>query len=803
MRTIAISLSGVYLSALAFTSVLIPVQTATAAPLEEVVVTARKRQESLQDVPISVQAIAGEQIAEQGLVDIQQIAPYTPNFSYIKAAGASDLYFMRGLGTFGSGVHFEPSVGQVFNGFFSTRSRLGRGALIDVAQVEVLKGPQGAIIGKNASLGAINIRSNKPTEEFESSLSIQYNFDASEGYEIEGMVSGPLTDRIRGRAVVNYRDVDGWIKNSVTGNDLQQKEDLTTRVMFDIDLTDSVTVELMEQHSDLDREGKARIILGCLEFDDPAPSPPSTIAGTEAATGFDCSGIDDRNVTADIRRKTPTGTPFNSKEPFTITSDLIGVTVTIENENSTITSLSAWNFYNINDTFSGDQTSKERVSIQNAEDYEQFYQELRIDGSTPSGLFDYIAGAMFFRGNLDASQSFHAIAGAIGPPVPPINPAVSRNEFQASDTDSQALFGQVDYHFNDKLTLTFGGRVTHEEREGSKAQQVGEVYTSNLANAPVPCDTPTVPLSACTHGNDGLQPGGTPITGVINETNFSYNASWQYAFNDEHKLYFTAATGFKSGGFDLRGAGNPAKFIFGKEKSFNYEIGGKHTFLDDSLRFNWTLYRTEVNNLQVSANDPVLIQQIVSSADATSDGVEVDLLWATPLQGLRLNFTGAYTDAEYDRFTGSCYLSQVETGSGCTNVSVANGQRTGLQNLKGQRLPLAPEYSFVVGGDYTLPLPGNMQAMVSAKYIYIDDQFMSIERDPLGHQGSTDRVDASIVLSGNVSGGHPWTLALIGRNLNNEKVFTFVNSSTLSGKPIVTSNLEETRSISLRASIGY
>jgi iron complex outermembrane receptor protein len=141
-----------------------PAQIAGAQALEEIIVTARKREESLQDVPISVQAFSGEEITEQGIVDLQMLAPYTPSFSYTPSPGASDLYFMRGLGTFGSGVHFEPGVGQVFNGFFSTRGRLGRSALVDVAQVEILKGPQGAIIGKNTSLGAINITTNKPTD---------------------------------------------------------------------------------------------------------------------------------------------------------------------------------------------------------------------------------------------------------------------------------------------------------------------------------------------------------------------------------------------------------------------------------------------------------------------------------------------------------------------------------------------------------------------------------------------------------------------------------------------------------------
>jgi outer membrane receptor protein involved in Fe transport len=781
------------------TSALVPYQSATGAELEEIIVTARKQEESLQDVPISIQAISGDQIAEQGIFDIQQLAPYTPNFSYITAAGASDMYFMRGLGTYGSGIHFEPSVGQVFNGFFSTRSRLGRSALIDLAQVEVLKGPQGAIIGKNTSLGAINIRSNKPTEEFEALVSTQYNFKASEGYEVEGMVSGPLSDRVRGRAVVNYRDTDGWVDNNTTGDTNQQSQDLTARVLLDFDLSDAVTAELLYQRTDFDRKGKARVVAGCLEYQPPA-GPPQSIPRAESL-GFICSGVTDVDSTTDLRRDAPGGPVFNSEEPFSIKSNMYGLTLTADLEKFTLTSLTGYLDYGINDMFSGDQIDAERVTIQNTEDYDQFYQEIRINGANRAGTLDYIAGAMYFTGDLDATQSFHAIAAVIGPPVPAINPAVSRNEFQHSKTDSLAGFGQVNYHFNDQFTLSLGVRVTDEDRNGSKAQVVGEVYTSDLNNAPVACNTPTVPLSACTMGDDGLTPGA-PITGKISDTKASYNVALQYAVNDNNNYYVSAATGFKSGGFDLRGGGGSSSFVFGDEESTNFELGGRHTLADGSLRFNWTIYHTEVDGLQSSANDPVLIQQTVQPADATSDGVEVDLSWATPMEGLVLSVVGAYTDATYDNFVGSCYLSQPENGTGCTNVAVAAGQRAGVQDLKGKTLPLAPDYSMVIGADYRVPVGSNMDLQISAKYLYTDDQVMSIERDPAGFLSSTSRFDASVMLSSN-AGNHPWSVAVIGRNLGDEIIHTFVNSSTLSGSALVVTNIEETRSVALRATIGF
>ena len=185
---------------------------------------------------------------------------------------------------------------------------------------------------------------------------------------------------------------------------------------------------------------------------------------------------------------------------------MFGVTLEGDFDNFTVTSLTAWTNYDINDTFSGDGTSGERVSINNTEDFEQIYQELRITGSAFSEQLDYIAGITYFTGDLTATQSFHAIDRALGPPIPP-NVAVSRNEFQASETDSLAFFGQIDWHFNDQFTLTGGFRVTDEERSGSRAQIVGEVYTSDITASPVPCNSPFSPLSGCTLGNDGMTLG--------------------------------------------------------------------------------------------------------------------------------------------------------------------------------------------------------------------------------------------------------------------------------------------------------
>lgn len=749
------------------------------AQIEEITVTARKREESLQDVPISVQAISGKEIQQQGLYDLSAMAPYTPNFSMVQAAGASDLFFMRGLGTYGSGVHFEPGVGQVFNGYFSTRSRLSRTALIDVAQVEVLKGPQGSIIGKNTSIGALNITSNRPTAEFAGSVSAAYNADSSEGYEVQGFISGPLSDSIRGRAVIDYQDIDGWVDNLVTGKTIQQKQDLTFRGMLDVDFSDTFTAEFLYQYSDLDRNGKPREAVFC--FDEAAAN----------ALGIECVA-NNKNNSANVQRNAPGGALFDPGEPYTTESHLLGATLTWEFSGFDVTSLTNFTSYEISDNFSGAITPAERASISNDEEFDQFYQEVRIASTGDSGPI-WTIGGMYFSGEMDFFQGFDALfAGGL-----------RRNEFARSETDSVAVFGQVDFDLSDAFILSVGGRFTDEERSGTKSQIAGPIYTdipNTIDNIGEPSGCGPG-FRACTNGD------GTPISGSLDDSNFSYNVSFQWNASADSMYYTTYATGFKSGGFDLRGAGDPTRFLFGEEETTNFEIGGRHTLSNGRVRLNWTLFRTEVDDLQVSSNDPVLIQQIVASADVVNQGLEGEFVWAVN-DAFELSLTGAFLDSELDGFISECYAGQT-AATGC-NFLVDDGGTPGdpsddtfFQNQDGKDLPFAPELQFVLGGDYTFEMDNGMSMNIGARYVYIGDHHVTLTRDPAGFQDATGRIDATVALSGDTGGGKPWQLALVGRNLSDEMVRAWCNSSGLAGTLLVSCAFEEGRFVSLRGTIGF
>lgn len=774
--------------------------------LEEVVVTARKREESLQDVPISVQAFSGDHLESQGLVDFQALAPYTPNFSYGQSTGASDFLIIRGLGTVGSGVHFEQAVGQVLNGFFTTTSRLGRTALIDMQQVEVLRGPQGAIIGKNTSLGAINITSKKPTDEFEATLSGGYDFEASEGFEIQGIVSGPITDRVRGRAVINYQDRDGFVENRARNEDVQLREDLTTRIILDADITDDITAEFIWQHVDFDRDGKHRESFNCV---DPAAA---------AAQGFDCT-INASNQSLNITQGVDRG------EPFRLDADMVGVTLNWEFDNFVVSSLTGYLESEIFDHFDSDQRPIEQRSIFNNEERSQFSQEIRIT-STGDNVVDYIAGFLYMTQEMDATQDSD-FAPAVGGPPP--QPDVRRHEVQGADTDTIAVFGQIDWHFNDDWTVTFGGRLTKEERDGLKNQTMNPIFTNTFdpnlcSNNPATTFRPST-FRACTRGNNSTDPVGTPITGSIDDTNFSYNSSLQWRATDNSMFYFTYATGFKSGGFDLRGAGNPANFIFDEEESTNIEFGGKHTLFDGSLRVNWNYYNTNVEGLQLSSNDPATITQTVVNGEATAQGVEFDILWAAS-EAMNISFSGAYLDATYDDFLGACYTLPFQNAAQGCNVDLnnrvgpaptpANLARVALfgtyeegQDLSGQPLAFAPEFQFVAGVDYTWTgIFSDMDLTAAFKVIYADEQSSMIDNNPAGFQEAYAKLDASLTLK---SQDGKWYLSLVGKNLTDELVYHFTSGTTACARGVLPggstsclfTTVEETRAIGLRGQYNF
>lgn len=709
-----------------------PAVPATTRALEEVVVTAQKREESLQDVPISIIAVSGENIRAEGISRLEELSARVPNLMISEAVSGSDNMFIRGIGS-GINAGFEQAVGQVIDGFFYGRSRFGRASFLDVERIEVLRGPQGALLGKNTSAGAINITTRKPTEEFEAWLEGTYELTADDGYSIEGGVSGPLQDTLKGRLAFRYDDRDGFSKNIADGSEPQEREDITARATLAWEPSDVFDATIAYHYGDFDRRGRTREISFC------GPA----LLGLFAATGVtdDCK-LNYRRNALDVRNG------VQGPEIFDNDFDTVGLTMNWRVPGHTITSLTGFAQYRSHDRFDTDFTPLELLSLDVIDDYEQWSQELRLV-STGGGVLDYIAGFFFQTFSQDTSFRIHFP----GTP-PPIRG--TRNILSEQENDTFALFGQLTWHISDRWAATLGARFTHEEKQASQEQFASRLYSLDRITLP--------------GGPAALE---HQVAQDRTENDFSPAFTLRWYPTDDAMLYGSVRRGFKGGGFDLQLNADQAaaedNFQFEEEEVTAFEIGGKLSVLQRTAELNFAVFRNEFDDLQVSTiTPPALTFNVGNAASAITQGVEIDGRWRV---SDRLTLTGrlAYLNAEFDDYPDApCYFGQ----------TAADGCVGGVQDLGGRDLQFAPDWAATINGEYIWYLPNGMRLTSFLQMRYSDSYALALDLDPHMIQESFVKWDARLSLS---PPDERWDLSLIARNIGNNITSNFGND--LSGAP--------------------
>jgi iron complex outermembrane recepter protein len=736
-----------------------------AAQLEEVLVTAQKRVESLQDVPIAITAVSGDAINSGGFSRMEDLAPALPNFQFAEAVSGSDNIFMRGIGS-GPNFGFEQAVGLVVDGYFFGRSRFGRATFLDLERVEILKGPQGALIGKNTSGGAINVTTAKPTNELSGWISANYEFEADEGYTVEGAVSGPLTDSLTARLAVRYDDRDGWVENVATGEDDQQVEDLTARLHLAWDISETFSANLMYQYGDLDHQGRTRQLSKCGQILRAQPFFPLLVA-----KGEDCKANDSRNIN-------PTHNGEGRFEGFETEFDFAGLTLNWDLGAFTLSSLTGWAQYEVTDEVDIDATFIEFGGYTGIEDYKQWSQEFRIT-SNGEGSIDYIGG--IFLQSTEQDVDFLRHFPALPPPLSPSSDLIRTHQ----ESDTYAFFGQVTWHVTDTWDVTLGGRYTTEDKDAQQFQTPTALYT----DVPIVLVPPFGPAAA-SHVLDGDR----------SESNFSPTLNVQWRPTDDAMFYGSVRRGFKGGGFDMQLDGNQdqaeAGFEFEDEDVLAYELGAKLYLADGAAQLNLAAFRTEIDNLQVSSLDSETVTfNVGNAATAISQGVEVDFKWAAT-DNLTLVLAAAYLDAYYDDFPNApCNADQL-LGGRCPDP--ANQQ----QDLSDEPLQYAPETAAMMSAEYVWPLTGSLELTGFVQMLYQDDIFLSLDLDPNASQDSYTKWNARFTLR---SSAQNWEVSVIGRNLTDESTVNFANDAL--GGPFMAGSyfamVESPRAVSLQARLFF
>ena len=790
-----------------------------ARKLNIITVTAQKREESLQDVPISITAITGDTLEDNGVSTFENLSRRTPNLQVqVAEGGPATIVGIRGIAS-GFNRGFEQSVGVVVDGVYNSRGEFFRNGLVDVERVEVLRGPQGTLFGKNATAGVINVVTADPTDEFEASLKTRVGTDDLYGGQL--VVSGPITDKLQGRLVLDHFEQGSYIENTGGGIDGGEVRRDNIRLKLLAEPTDNLTLRFTYEHLESSIEGTTQEVIGI----DPSP--------TAGFFGFDPSlnPYDPNNggagfipifgiASADYFRGFDPGAEFDLNHVqssdldsfFDTTSENFRWQADWDVAGLTLTYVGGYTDLTDENLFDPDFSANPYLFGPANAETEQATHEFRIQ-SPVDQRFTWTAGLYKFDLEVENSPDAFTVVPPLGDPTtfPPIgappafvrpplpNPdyaayqaGVERFGIRATlfeqETDAWAAFAQGTFDVNDRFRVTVGGRYTEETKEsdqfitseaGTLRTPAGDVGVTPIVVAgvfnpnPTPAefanslDATVVPYCR----SDSPQPRydaaglGDPCGPGLDrsESKFTPMANLQYDFSDNINGYFSWSEGFKGGGFNGQARREEA-LEFEEETVEAFELGLKTILFDGTMKANVAAYHSVYDNFQTTQ----FVNQVFivgNAGEVTSQGVEADVLWQAT-NNLQLGFSGAWADVQYEDFPDAA----------CTNAQLValnpfNGERdmcvaNAVNDLSGKSVENAPELSGNIFAVLDVPLAGQaFNAQLGADVSYTDEHFLSQDQDPNLFQDAYSLVNLRAAL---LDKDEKWELALLGRNVTDE-----------------------------------
>jgi outer membrane receptor protein involved in Fe transport len=692
--------------------------------LEEVIVTAQIREQSLQDVPISVSAIDGEVIEDRSVDNLQSLSASIPNFMVVETQIDTSIS-IRGVRS-GANKGFEQSVPMNFDGVTYPRSQLARTPLVDLERVEVLRGPQPTLFGKNAIGGAVSVTSAKPTEEFEGKFSTSFESEHDESQSLV-VLSGPLSDDLLGRLTVSTREMDGWITNQRMKRVEPQRDETYIRGQLAWTDSNDIDYNLKVETADFDSVGYAMEALA------PQDGYGLVFAGPIAV-----------ETNEDWVRSSGETFSQNTMDNFVFTSN-----IPLDN-GGTLTSITSMVEYDSYEVLDVDYVALEILDGTNqTEKYEQTSQEIRY--TSPGGEdLDYIVGAYFQSADVDVTDyvplgSFLALAG------PPVSMLVGTNwdRLYKQSSEMYSVFGQADINLEGNWRLTVGARYSNEDKDGSRNLTLDGTGTA-LAGSPMLNVLWAAVLNVGPHN----------IASSRSESSFDPMVRLSYDLSDNAQMYVSYTEGSKAGGFDIRGNSIPGTPLvssaggweFEEEKATNIEWGYK--MKSDRASFDFTYFTTEYEDLQTSVFDGVLGFKVGNASAAELDGFEMQGRY---LIAEGLEFYGSLASLNYE-FT-DWKNSQCAYGEVATNGIYCD--RSGASVI------LAPEDTANAGFAYETVLSNNWVLDANLNVDYSSEYFVTTNLDKNIKENGYSKV--GLVLGLESSDGK-WRLSLIGDNLTDERI---------------------------------
>ena len=637
---------------------------AQAGLLEEVVVTARKREESLQETPVAVTAMSAEDLQAGNIRDLGDLTRVVPGLS-TRNGDKYAAFSIRGVGSRGGkNVSTDPAVGVYVDGIFIPRSDSQLLDVISTESIQVLRGPQGTLFGKNTAGGALLVTSVKPHDELAGEVSTDVgNLDR---FNVAGNLNVPVTDNLFARFTVDSREREGYMDDVGGQFDYGDEDKIAYAAQLRWLVNDDITADLLAFYSEQD-ENAAPQTCQVARLGTPLQGliAPGDLRTCPEACDDSFALADDEKVEMDR-----TGVPWEME------STMLGLTVDWEFESFSLKSITGYlaqeNIANYRDQDATalygitnlklvtDQMRANGIDADEERDF--FSQEFQINGIAFDDRLDYTVGAFYSDEDIDnnASGNMLSDAGFLGQPIgdsvlvlPPEVAGFRVSGLNDFDNETWAVFAQTTWHFNDYWSLTTGGRYGEEDKEAMQRN-----YLTTEVSPGVVSRAEFDALQGTIHN---LEPDPTVPTRQADETwdDFTPSVSLSYVGSDDFldstgldsfMMYGTWSEGFKAGGFTAFGDEFAA---FDPEDVTNYEIGVKLDGWQNRVRFNAAVYYMEYDDMQITVtrqiNELNTAALIANAGEATMSGVEAELSFV-PNENWFFHFTASYIDAEYDEF---------------------------------------------------------------------------------------------------------------------------------------------------------
>lgn len=713
-----------------------PATTNTSQEVEEVIVTAQRRSERLQDVPLAVSAISGDQLDRLGVNNPTELRFVAPSVNFGSSANTrGEGLSIRGVGTqiFGDGV--EQSVGVVIDGVAMGRSGMGIGDMLDVERVEVLRGPQGMLFGKNASAGLISITTRAP-KLGETSLELKGSYATLNEIKASATANYAMGDQAALRIAFGTTKRDGYITNIIRNEKLNNRDSQTLRMRFLADVREDLRVQLS-----FDAANSNSLCCGWTARSAPAGTGFAALNG---AVGVVPSATNLRNAA---------GAAFFQNQ------DYRGLTGQVDWDLgwANLTGIAGYRYW-----FAIDNNDPDILPInvldRNSGDSKVDQTSFEARLTSPEGQnLEWTLGLFQFNmnnvgGNIQAGTLGLNLGGG----------TLGSDRRSTTINESSAIFGQVAYKFFDKLKIIAGARYTDET--------LSVDWTQGQASATI-----------------GAIPGRFygSTTGSRDETNWSWRVTGQYNFTDNIMAYVGASRGYKGPAYD-QGLVNPTVVFVNPEIPTSYEAGFRSKLFGNTTIFNAALFSTKFKDFQAQVFDQNVFPARFATANAgelDTKGIELEFT-SRPINGLTLSGNAAFIDATYGDFKNvACYLGQPQLAFGtprtspreCIRIISATGPFT--TEATGNALSNSPELTYNLAANYERSLGANLTGFAQINYFWRDKVNFSAVGDPNTVQDAYGLIGAQIGV-GSADGN--WRLALFGKNLADEK---FVNN--VIGQPVL------------------